>query len=149
MHARENSGFYWVYVARDVCFTRMRQQALHSSTRPIRAFRTKIMFTRLWSIRTWHEFHEVDQKKLSARERSKMEARSRTNTEQLMCDEKTKEREGLPCIMSDRARRRCYTTTTLYSQRVVNILDTQLYSVVAEVFYCVWLPPSSWFLFKY
>jgi len=63
-----------------------------------------------------------------------MEARSRTNTEQLMCDEKTEEGEGLPCITSDRARRRCYTTTPLCSHKVVNFLDTQVYSLVAVMY---------------
>jgi hypothetical protein len=55
---------------------------------------------------------------------------------------------GLPCITSDRARRRCYTTTPLYSHRVVNIWDTQVYSLMAEVFYCAWLLPSSCFFIK-
>jgi hypothetical protein len=59
-----------------------------------------------------------------------MEARSRTNTEQLMCDEKTEEGEGLPCITSDRARRRCYTTTPLCSHKVVKFLDTRVYTLV-------------------
>lgn len=91
--------------------------AVQSCSRSLRytvRFRADIMFTRLWSIRTCHEFHEIDQKKLSAREWSKMEARSRTNTERLMCEEeRTKKGGGLPCITSDRARRRCYTTAPL------------------------------------
>jgi len=51
-----------------------------------------------------------------------------------MCDEKTEEGEGLPCITSDRARRRCYTTTPLCSHKVVNYLDTQVYSLVAVMY---------------